>query len=49
MDIDFSKDCSIKKLVEIPFEIDDEDEELALNNQGFIKVIKMYFYLLILV
>lgn len=41
INMDFSEDCSIKKLVEIPFEVDDEDEELALNNQGYVKVLKM--------
>jgi hypothetical protein len=29
--LDFSKDCSIKQLVNIPYEIDDDDEDLALN------------------
>lgn len=42
IEMDFSKDCSIKKLIEVPYEVDDEDEEIALNNQGIIKVLKMY-------
>lgn len=31
IDLDFSNEVSIKKLIELPYEIDDEDEELALN------------------
>lgn len=41
IDMDFSKDVSLKKLVELPYEVDDEDEDLALNSQGFLKIIKM--------
>lgn len=29
--LDFSSDVSVKKLIELPYEIDDEDEDLALN------------------
>mmetsp|Transcript_681 Transcript_681/g.735 ORF Transcript_681/g.735 Transcript_681/m.735 type:complete len:110 (+) Transcript_681:1641-1970(+) len=44
VDMDLTGDVTVKKLLEIPYEVDGEDEDLNLTMQGFLKVIKMLMY-----
>ena len=41
VELDFTKDASIKTLLELPYEVEDEDEELNLNPAGCLKTLKM--------
>jgi len=40
IDMDFTE-TSIKTLLEIPFDVEDDDEELNLNSFGMLKLMKM--------
>eukprot|EP00347_Sterkiella_histriomuscorum_P004867 403358786 len=42
--LDFSEEISIKKLIDLPFKVTDQDEELALNQLNLIKLIKIILY-----
>jgi len=41
--MDFTE-TSLKNMLSHPYEVDDDDEDLQLNPQGFLKLMKMFSY-----
>lgn len=43
MDLDFTsnEEISIKKLIALPYRVDDEDEDVLLTTANMVKIVKM--------
>jgi hypothetical protein len=44
MDRNSSEEISLKKLINMPYKVVDEDEDVMLNNQSFVKILKIMLY-----
>ena len=49
MDRSSSEEISLKRLIAMPYKVTDEDEDVMLNNQMFVKILKIMLYKLGLV
>jgi hypothetical protein len=49
MDRNSSDEISLKKIINMPYKVADEDEDVMLNNQSFVKILKVMLYKLGLV
>ena len=41
LDFTSATEISLKKLINMPYKVTDEDEDVMMNNQGIVKVLKM--------
>ena len=41
LDFTSSDEISLKKLISMPYKVTDEDEDVMMNNQSIVKILKM--------
>ncbi len=44
MDRSSNDEISLKKIINMPYKVSDEDEDVMLNNQSFVKILKVILY-----
>jgi hypothetical protein len=44
IELDFTEEISIKKLINMPYKVMDEDEDVLLSNSSFVKILKIMLY-----